>query len=497
MSHPAIPKDEKPSPWLPTVMNNADKSVFLMDATHRGDMYHMRAAMQLFNYSLCLYNCSKDTKDLEDYLKRSVAENKKHVFLVPWTSEVLYGQTRPTSTQMQGCTLDGKTLHPTDLQQYKNSVFSENRATSEVLKRAIKQKGLPKAVSDGMAILTPASLSALNTKFGSLFKGVWDKNKPTILGMYRKTGTVAEHGKPPGVYPELDTGNTLTEIASILPDRAGKKLRIVSCGNQEKLPGIPDDIGQYWLAFKDVKLDPKDCKRDAEAYFLNWAFEKGYYEMATGFRSGPLDLFTFLGIPTVSIGLCHMVGEFRHARLARELFKRVNIQYNQPRHIATAYFQPEREDTAFQMASPFWLKHPTTGAERAEPADKDKEQREPPGDFAAFDKTVIKVGYSLACEKYVSATKTIELLKPKILDVINSRVARYCYPANLAGDENEAQRIAYFKAQKGVDLKDMETMGKDLIRYQETPTVFGEKYETPWKEDWKDIFTELGQDEDS
>ncbi|KAI1081488.1 hypothetical protein F5B20DRAFT_569855 [Whalleya microplaca] len=490
--------DEKNYPWFPKAMNNADKSVFLMDATHRGDMYHMRAAMQLFDYSLFTAcgspNLLYSNKDLEDYLKRSVLKNKKHVFLVPWKSEVLYGKSKPTSTQVQGCTMDGKAIHATDLEQYKKSVFSENRATIEVVKKAVKQKGLPAAVSNGMTILESASKKALDTKFATLFKDVWDVNKPTVLGMYRKTGTVVQDGKPPGVYPELDTGNALKEIASFLPDKAGKKLRIVSCGNKDKLDGITDDIGEYWLKFKEVKLDSKDSKRDAEAYFLKWAFEKKYYQMATGFRSGPLDLFTFLGIPTVSIGLCNMIGEFRHARLAKELFKRVNVQYDQPRHDATAYFRAE-SDAALQMASPFWLKDPPTDAKRAVPADKKTEQEKPLGDFATFDKTVLKIGYSIACEKYMSTTKSIELLKPKILDVINTRVARYCYPSNLAGDEKEEKRIEYFKAQKEADKNDMAVMKNDLIHYQETASVFGEKYETPWKDDWADIYTELGLDE--
>jgi hypothetical protein len=109
---------------------------------------------------------------------------------------------------------------------------------------------------------------------------------------------------------------------------------------------IEDDTGE-----KDV------TKRDVEAYFLYWASqenkEKQYFKMAVELRSGVMDLFTFMGIPTVSIGLRNMVGEDRHAFLAGKGFKRVNAQYDLPRHPTTAYVE-NRFGGDPLLNSPYW-----------------------------------------------------------------------------------------------------------------------------------------------
>ena len=181
--------------------------------------------------------------------------------------------------------------------------------------------------------------------FENMFKDIWAKKEPTILGQYRKTGTSwSDHKEVGGVYPELDTGGALFEISDILPEVRGEVRKeaiwLVTCGNAEPLRDLPN-IGEYWKEFDTVPLG-KDTKRDAEAYYLDWLFRKGRFQMTVGFRSGALDLYTFLGIPTVSIGLRNMRGESRHVLLAIQELKRYNVQYDKPRHYTTAYYLRER-----------------------------------------------------------------------------------------------------------------------------------------------------------
>ena len=388
--------------WVPKVIEK-DEHVFLMSATHRGDMYHFRAAMQISKYSVVLYDSSTETKQLEDYLKKSTLKNKKQIWVVPLTGESLSSTTKPTS--FTGCLLDGKAVDDEkSIERRKLAIHSESGSTRIIAERST----LPSEVSKNMAILTDASKKTLDSKFEGLFKNTWKitRDEPTILSLYRNTGTKG------GVYPELDTGDALKEINEIvkkIPVKNKKSLRTISCGNKDAGSGIPS-IGEYWMNLKDL-VPTGETARDVEAYFLEWAFKKNYYQMAIGFRSGPFDLFTFLGIPTVSIGLRHMIGESRHGLLAKEGFKRVHVQYDQPRHDTTAYVKPRHRNALPQLSSPFWSDSAPDGVKKRDvPNDegKKKKQAEKPSSFTAFDKIVLEVGLKIAAEKYLQWTKSIQ-----------------------------------------------------------------------------------------
>ena len=63
---------------------------------------------------------------------------------------------------------------------------------------------------------------------------------------------------------------------------------------------------------------------------------KEHYSPVLGFRSGALDLFTFLGVPAVSILLRNLVGNLHHNDIPKNKFKRIKCEYDAPRHTSTA-----------------------------------------------------------------------------------------------------------------------------------------------------------------
>lgn len=466
--------------WVPNDFEE-NEDVFFMSATHRGDMYHFRAAMQILKYSVALYDSGTSTVPLEDYLKRSVLNNAKHIWVVPWKSESLKNATKPAS--FVGCSLDGKDVtNGENVKRRKLTVHSEYDATRKIAEKDT----LPTEVSKNMAILTDDSKKTLGSQFEGLFKNKWKINpdSPTILSLYRNTGTKG------GVYPELDTGDALKEINEIvkkIPVKDGKKFRTISCGNKDAVSGIPS-IGEFWA---DLTVPERETARDVEAYFLEWAFKKNYYQMAIGFRSGALDLFTFLGIPTVSIGLNHMIGESRHELLAKEAFKRVNVQYDQPRHNTTAYVKPKIIVLLPQLSSPFWSYDAPDGVKKRDAGnedDKKKSQWEKPSSFTAFDKIVLEVGLKIASEKYLKWTKSIQSLKEGIsANPTDTHTARYYYPTGLTDDK----KLQYFKDNQKLDTNDIGARKKKRDILQESDELFL-RYETSSKGDWDDIHGILG-----
>ncbi|KAI9655100.1 MAG: hypothetical protein M1821_005583 [Bathelium mastoideum] len=219
-----------------------------------------------------------------------------------------------------------------------------------------------------MAILTDDSKKTLGSQFESLFKNKWNikPDSPTILSLHRNTA------------------------------KDSKSFRTISCGNKDAVSGIPN-IGEYWA---DLTVPSGETARDVEAYFLD-----------------ALDLFTFLGIPTVSIGLRNMIGEFRHELLAKEAFKRVNVQYDQPRHNATAYIKPKIKDSLPQLSSPLWSGDAPDGVKKRDAGnndDKRRQQAEKPSSFTAFDKIVLEAGLKIASEKHLKWIKSIQSLKEGI-----------------------------------------------------------------------------------
>ncbi|KAL6900074.1 hypothetical protein GGI43DRAFT_427793 [Trichoderma evansii] len=511
--------------FVPNVFKDGD-SVFLMSATHRGDMYHFRAALQLKkDFSVVLYGSNRKnngepkTKDLEDYLAETVLKNKKHIFVVPWEYEVLNGD-KPLPTKFDDCYLDNNLYHGKDIQKHGLLTYSESESTGLIANIANAPERL-KDIAEGMAIVSNALNDEKSAKYKELtieFNKIWTRagivaEKNTILFMYRDTGTKdpGPSGKL-GVYPELDTGNAIGEIEKIVGDiekSKEKAITIVSCGLQGS------GIGEYWIDLRKLNPSPETItSRDFEAYFLKWSFKHGYYKMASGFRSGPLDLFTFMGIPTVSIGLRNLMGETRHQLLARKEFKRVNIQYDQPRHQVTAAVGPGRETPQSNQAkkdqvkkdqpkkaptkkeqakeqakkeqtlfgSPFWeFSTPEGGEERKKPKElKEKKdaQTKPPGPFAPFDKIVIEIGYRFACALYMNLTQSVHNLDEPPTCTINTRVARLCYPNGTNKEKKE-----YVEKHKAIDLQDYEKMknNKDLQQSEDMVA----KYKKDLDDDWE------------
>ncbi|KAH7127631.1 hypothetical protein EDB81DRAFT_908015 [Dactylonectria macrodidyma] len=491
MSNP----NRQPIPlYVPKVLNN-DEPVFVMSATHRGDMYHLRAAMQLQSskYSLVLYNSTPETKDLETYLTLSVLANNKHIFIVPWTYEELNAKQSPQC--FDNCFLDeqpydGKDSDGTVITRHNLVKFGETDATLFVS----KEKSLPPAVRDGMAVISKASKNSLAPKFKTLLEETWGINpgQSAIVVMYRDTGT----SKTMGVYPELDSGTPeeIDAIVSELPQKGSDRLKVLSCGYPSPKKGT--GIGEYWLELKKLPEATHENPRDLEAYFLKWAYDNGYYKMASGFRSGALDLFTFMGIPTVSLGLRNMVGEDRHELLAAERFQRVNIQYDQPRHNTTAYIKHIR-DTPKKilrplLGSPFWggekESQPPNDAlsTRAKPTskeDKKTQQTKNPQPFAPFDNIVVEIGYRVACHKYIEWPESIKSMKDSFPDIIDTHIARFCYP-------DEASKMQYLKNSKSLDIDDIKAMEnklKDAAHTLQQPQGVFDEYRTASETDWTNV----------
>ena len=112
--------------------------------------------------------------------------------------------------------------------------------------------------------------------------------------------------------------------------------------------------------------------------------------MVVGFRSGVLDLFIFLGIPTLSIGLKNLVGEACYAKLAKAEFLRQNIQYLVSRHSDTKWFEDARREGL--LVSLYWKLGPaSTPASTASMHES--------GPLAPYDPQVVRTGLQVAIQK--------------------------------------------------------------------------------------------------
>ncbi|RYP11823.1 hypothetical protein DL767_011438 [Monosporascus sp. MG133] len=437
--------------WLPEAFQKED-SIYFMSAKHRGDMYHLRAAMQLEGkgYSLVLYEAdiskNSKTEDTQDYLKHSATRNGKHFFFAPWDYNKICGEAEPQEKDFANCCLDGDPYDGKDIKKLTPKAYGEFGST-QLIAEASKSNGLPDSIREGMFLLTSETKKYLQGKFDDMFETEWniqpdDASKSTILVVARDAGR-----SPDGVYPELDTGTGISTIRRIVektPLNGGCKLAVISCGSTSE--SHRTGIGEYWLKLPTVEQIKEDTgekgvtKRDVEAYFLYWASqentEKQYFKMAIGLRSGVMDLFTFMGIPTVSIGLRYMVGENRHALLAGKGFKRVNAQYDLPRHPTTAYVDNKFGGHPL-LNSPYWDgKAPgsATTARRPSPEElKEDEKRrtsmkeKPLEDFSEFDKYVVEVGVRLACQAYIEWPISVEITTGEFPGVMTTHDARFCY----------------------------------------------------------------------
>lgn len=405
----------------------------MLSATHRGDMYQVRAAMiaQIradkgeVRY-LYIHDCPDVSNDLMEYLKAIAQKLRMSYFLVPYSRETLQASARPPRVGrcILGVPQDGAGYNETILDlnidgslALRNiSFITEGYGTLRMadIVRKDGSRAIWNEIKAGMTIVQGKE-DVLHRMFETanthLF-GQWPKpnlQQKTILVLHRDSGKEKD-----GPYPEYDTGEALAQITSIIAGQKSEKGTIklfpVVSG---KVVSTLSNIGEYWTHLRTV---PGVTKRDIEAYFLKWAYEQGWYHMVVGFRSGGLDLFTLMGIPTLSIGLRFLVGEDRHELLATELFSRLNVQYDMPRHQLTGWIhgrpikrKVSTDPVTFEadcIHSPYWMAPPPDNLlfppQPAKPASAEAEtalRKVDTTKFIDFDEWTFDVGLRVACER--------------------------------------------------------------------------------------------------
>lgn len=435
--------------WVPKDFANEGK-IYLLPANHRGDMYHIRAAMLLEPHNLLVYACSDKTKDLTTYLTRSVASENK-MFLTEWSWEMLSGSKDPGGTEHE---------------KRKFEVISESDATT-IIRGKIGSDKDAKDLAEKMIIIDQTHKEEIRRYLEGLCEKLFETGSGAVLIQCRDTGTKG------GIYPELDSGiDSVKQIAQYV-GMVSQTLKVMLCGNTEKIDDLAG-IGEYFKQIESSKW-PSESSRDIEAFFLQIAFEKKCFTMVIGFRSGGLDLFSFLGVPSVSISARQMVGEHRHGEIAlNKHLQRWNIQYELPRHVTTRYFGSKRD----LLGSPWWefdkSKNPTR-------ADKDKQSILPTG-FHKYDSEIVRIGIYNAIIVFLKYPKV-----PTIKPVIQSRVFynSKCRPCYYSDTKKESLRD-FFDGQRQKEEDDFTTRKNDIDNRGEDKADF-EKWEKVMRKDWERI----------
>ena len=439
--------------WVPEDFAK-EGEIYLLSANHRGDMYHVRAAMLLEPRHLLVYGCTEKTKDLTEYLRRSVS-SEKTMFLTGWSWEMLSGSKDPIGTGH-------------DKRKFK--VFSESNATT-IIRGKIDSEKAASDLARRMIIIDQKHREEIRQYLESLCEKLFQTSTKAVLIQCRDTGTKG------GIYPELDSGvESVRQIAQYVGN-VSQTLQVVLCGNTEKIDNFAG-IGEYFKLIESSKW-PSESNRDIEAFFLQIAFEKKYFSMVIGFRSGGLDLFTFLGVPSVSISIRQMVGEHRHGEIAlNRHLKRWNIQYELPRHVTTRYFGLRRD----LLGSPWWKfdksKAPTD-------ADKDKQHILPTG-FHKYDSEIVKIGIYNAIIVFLECRHV-----PTIKPVIQSRVFSNskCRPC-FYSDIKRGDLRGFFVGQKEKEDDDFTARKNDIDQRGENEADY-EKWKRVMEAEWEHVFRKV------
>lgn len=438
--------------WVPNTFA-ASGSIYFICASHRGDMYHIRGAYTLEPYPLIVYETTDRTTDLTAYLAKPV-KSPAEVFLTPWTWKQLTSSTNPGPS----------------FSKRKFTLKSESDAT-RIIRKGVTGDTQKKELKDGMAIIDGRDEPELRNELKKLALRLFGGNsETTILIQTRDTGTQG------GIYPELDSGtNSVLEIArwiKDIPDKEDKALRVVLAGNARQIGELPT-IGEYYLQI-DSGNWPRQTKRDIEAFFLKVAYEEGYYSFAVGFRSGALDLFTFLGIPSISVSARQIVGEDRHAQLALNVcLSRMNLQYELPRHITTKYFGTSGTQL---LGSPWWK----FGDKSEKPTDAEKaQQSDPPSGFNRYDSEIIRIGIY----------KGISLLLPwnvkyHVKPAGQNRVFKNVdCRSSYINSPGLPPLPAFYEGQRVLEREDCAKRGREVEQRNEKPenfTIYQKKMEQDW-----------------
>lgn len=362
------------------------KQIYLIDAAHRGDMYHVRAALAVKPFPVMVYNYKGDN-DLTGYLEVGAELAKVPLAKTPFNPV-------PEKKDLDEV--------PKGYLAREVNVLSESDATTLVAGQPPKKK------DEANKYKVAAVPEKLNQSIGEIATKVFQgKTADAALLLFR------DSGEKSAVYPELDSGDAISQLAELI----GKKgFTPITAGNPKQLGEIPT-IGPYWESLAPLVKEFPGMKRDIEAEFLRQAYVLGYFKIAVGFRSGGLDLFTFLGIPTLSISLRGLVGESRHGKLASSAWNRTNLQYDVPRSDSTGLVELEREGVGKKpqtaLHSPAW---------KAKPVDpfhpsSDKEAKiKAPGGFDEADLPLIEQGLTTALESTGLREQTVTQPKAGVLD---------------------------------------------------------------------------------
>lgn len=155
----------------------------------------------------------------------------------------------------------------------------------------------PKMVLTSESTSTEAQRAAVAADLPTIFPPLpksGDTRKPVALILWRNAATSG------GPYPELNTGvESLAQMSAILTN-LGITPAVVDVGNGDERakikaihPPIMCSDKAYYKADSlkpDVWTQPKPhSSRDVEAYFIQQAYQQGYFHCAIGMRSGALD----------------------------------------------------------------------------------------------------------------------------------------------------------------------------------------------------------------
>ncbi|KAI1819784.1 hypothetical protein F4861DRAFT_543590 [Xylaria intraflava] len=474
------------------------------------------------DYSVVLFEADNspgsELGQTQDYLRWGAKKKNKNAFFTSWGQ---FGFSGDRPQDLTNCSLDGEVYNNADdLTQVTLYTYGEFDSTELIEDAAKKAGGLPESIPKGMFLLEEETKAYLGKCFEKLFEpgDGWnmtpdDENKATILFLDRVTGS-----KPGGAYPELDSGTaitTLRDIAGKIEPNGKCVWKVISSGDANE--ASTTGIGEYWMKLKKIFDDMKTkdgTRRDIDAYFLHWASQenekKQYFKMAVALRSGMLDLLTFLGIPTVSIGLRNMVGEYRHGLLAGDGFKRVHAQYDKPRHRTTAYVRDKKKPNRDPpIGSPYWDgdlpggAFGTGGFTPRKPTPKEIKlndegmkamRKEDHEKFSPFDEHVLTISVRRACEAYCKWPASIRNVEwaPWIKDAVNTvpfpsvittSIARYCYLKEEEGKVKQALR-----RREDADRNAANRMKRQLTdpdkSIQLTERLFDKFYSRPHKKDW-------------
>ena len=455
--------------WVPEEIKENAK-VYILAGSHSGDMYHVRGAMSLERHQLIVHSCDDTTMDLTAYLRKTAP----FAFVTKLKWHELEGDSKPD--------------HARPLYKRNIELISEGQA-SRIIRNRVTDPAQYNALTAGMIQIDDTAKDDIKKVLvdlcRDLFGGEPNEQKKTVLVMYRDTGA----SKKDGAYPELDSGDeAIDQISSYVeevPSAQGRSLDVVICGSEDDAFPNLRSIGQYFIEVNEacktwLSGRTPQTKRDIQAFFLEIAYQLGYFHMAAGFRSGALDLFTFLGIPTVSISARQMVGEERHALFANSTFLRFNLQYERPRQICTKYFASSKEHNRgrLYLGSPWWA-----FGNKRDPTDKQQLARKvPPRGFENFDAEIVRTGLFHAICVLLPWEAGVEVLPVGLSRVFCNSTCRPCYLSSM--DEGAKQN--YFDQMRTKEEKDFKDREQALSETEETWEDF-EKCRLEMENQWDDI----------